>query len=237
MIHKSIIIINKTQKYLFFFHFAGNANKFLKLNIKAVLATNYFPSIEYVRKLILYEVIYIEAWENYQKHSFRNRCQICTSQGRTTLSIPLLKGKNNNCIIKDVKIANYSDWPAHHAKSIKTAYGKSPFYAHYEEWLSPLLTMQKTFLYDLNMVILESIIQLLELSTILNETTSYIRQPIHEYMDLRNAHNPKNSANNLNKTYEQVFSDRLAFVPNLSILDLIFCMGPETTHWLKSIGS
>jgi len=208
-----------------------------KVKFKAILETNYFPSIEYVEKLLDYEVIYIEAWENYQKHSFRNRCQICSAQGRTTLSVPLEKGKNNNCPIKDVKIAYHSDWQINHIKTLKTAYGKSPYFEHYEEWLNPLLSRQESFLYDLNMIILESIIQLLSLPTVLMETNAYIKKPVFEYVDLRNKHDQKNISKLSPKPYEQVFSDRLAFVPNLSILDLIFCMGPETTHWLKSISS
>ena len=204
---------------------------------KAVFITNYFPSIHYFLLGLFHYEIYLEACENYQKHSLRNRCEICTVNGKIRLTVPLVKGKNRQCPIKDVRIAYHHDWPNHHLKTLQTAYGSAPYFCHYMDEISRLLLRRPKFLFDLNKTILDSMFTLLDLSKIVKETSQYDRELPTKINDFRNlAEVEPFSELQLSKyPYEQVFSDRLSFIPNLSILDLILCKGPETAPFLHQI--
>ena len=155
-----------------------------------------------------------------------------------TLSIPLLKGKNQQQAIKDVKIANDQAWIIQHWKSLQTAYGKSPFFMHYADKLKSILDKKHTYLYDLNTELLYAVFSLLHISCQIEFTTSYIKEYKSPVIDLRNLTdllqpNAKSSLSMESHSYPQLFSDRLGFTDNLSILDLLFCLGPDGVRILK----
>lgn len=204
---------------------------------KPVFITNYFPSIKYFFHAIHFQEIYLEAKENYQKHSFRNRCAICTVNGKNLLSVPLEKGKNLQCPIKEVRIAYHSDWTRQHLKTMRTAYGNAPFFHHYIDELETIWSYQFKFLFDLNRQIMESLFKILGLDMVIRETTTYEKESPPEFIDFRDLRNLRHpsTADFALFSYEQVFSDRLPFVPNLSILDLILCKGPETVSFLNQL--
>ncbi len=198
--------------------------------MKALIELQYLPPIAYFSILMKHETIWIEQYENYQKGSYRNRCEIGTSNGTLRLSIPLEKGKNNQTNIRDVKIYNATNWQIQHWRAIQSAYGKSPFFEYYADDLSPYFNKSFNFLFDWNLELLNLTTELIGLSTDFQLNTTYEFNQ-NDFWDYRNTITPKNSLQlpYQPKSYNQVFEDKHGFIPNLSILDLLFCKGPEAT--------
>ena len=175
--------------------------------------------------------IHIEAVDNYQKASFRNRTHIAAPTGHLTLSIPLLKGKNSQMPYQKVLIDNRQPWQRNHWRAITSAYGKSPFFEHYQDALIPLFERKRSYLFDFNLdafLVLKNLLQFDNQTFILSET--YDTYPQNK--DFRNKIRPNRDINLKFVEYVQVFADKTGFAPNLSALDLLFCMGPEAQRYL-----
>ena len=216
-------------------------------NNSLIIEVQYFPPIEYFKQLFQFPHVVIEAHENYQKGSYRNRCHIANSTGIQVLSVPLRKGKNAKQPIREVAIAYDMDWQKQHWQSIRTAYGSAPFWEHYAPQLEPFFLKKWDYLFDLNIAILETFLKILKLKNTVNvsfstdyeinfttkeiiDTPSGVRQ---DGVDLRNKilHNKSDFQG---EKYAQLFQERTGFLPNLSILDLVFCTGPQALTVIKS---
>lgn len=163
-----------------------------------------------------------------------------SSQGALLLSIPLKNGKNSQQKITDVLIDNDSTWNINHLRSIKSCYGKSPYFDFYFSRIKAVLDLKHNFLFDLNLSLINTIINLLNIEEAIEMSTSYLKKMSVDFEDKRNALSPKTKDGRIDsdlnfKQYDQVFSDQIKFEPNLSILDLLFCLGPEAPLYLKSI--
>lgn len=194
----------------------------------ALIEIHYLPSISYFAALQNFDTILLEKHENYVKQSFRNRCFINTSQGSEMLTIPLL-AKHRKTSTSTIRIDYGQKWLNNHCRTFQSAYGRAPFFEYYWEDLHQVLTKKNDFLYDLNYNILSLCLKWLKLKIKLKETIQYEQHPGLGVIDLRNAINSKNYVGS-NKyynpvPYNQVFGNK--FVANLSIIDLIFCVGPE----------
>jgi hypothetical protein len=206
-----------------------------------LLELHYLGSLPYFSKFLLHPTVLLEQHENYRKGSFRNRCVIATANGPLALSIPLLKGKHQQASIRSVRIDNRPDWKLQHWRSIKTAYGNSPFFKYYSEPLKDLYEQPHTHLFDFCFVVQELVLQLLQLQPSLQLSDAYAPTPAPNVLDFRHQLLPKNYADYQDAhytplSYPQVFEDRQGFMPNLSILDLLFCTGPEApAHLLQCI--
>lgn len=198
----------------------------------SLLIIAYYPPISYFSCIKNSKLIYIEAKENYQRQSIRNRCHIQTANGMQTLSIPIKKDKNK--LITSVKIDYSTPWNYKHAHAIKSAYGKTAFFVYfYDELISPLFEKHTT-LFELNMAIIKKCIKLLQLNKTLLLTKKYSTY-YPNLNDLRNDFSKKNPpyiTSYQQKTYIQAFSDRYPFMSNLSILDLLFNTGHEGVLYL-----
>ena len=199
-----------------------------------------FPPVLTIALALKEGKLLIEACENYNKGSFRNKFSVMGSGGTTTLTVPLDKGKNNSKSIKEVTISYAENWQQNHLRTIQTNYGKSPFFEDYFPEIERIYSVDFEYLFDLNQKALDLISQLLSLNLPIDTTNEYqndysLNQS--EIKDYRNIITPKLDAKKYNfKTYPQVFEDRHGFIPNLSILDLLFCMGPESLIVLKETG-
>lgn len=208
---------------------------------KIVIETQYLPSIAFFSFMKHSAEVIIEGQETYQKGSYRNRCDILSSQGRLLLSIPLQSGKHNQLPIREVKIDYTTAWVVNHLRAIKSCYGKSPYIAYYFDHFEQILNQKNKFLFDLNFRLIESIAKALQLETIISISDQYISDYSKKEIDRRGFISPKKKLNiNLDKEfkfspYDQVFSDEISFEPNLSILDLLFCKGPEAILYLNEI--
>jgi hypothetical protein len=187
-----------------------------------------------------YGEIHLEMHETYQKSSLRNRTKILSANGIQTLSVPLKQGKNQHLPIRDVKIAYDEDWMSLHKKSIASAYGGSPFYIHYEEMILSLYDKKIEYLYNWNIATCREMIAILKLDIQLVETVVFQK----EYPDLLDFRKSKANTecpdliSDVDKpSYPQVFGYKMPFYPNLSSLDLLFCLGPYTSEYLRKLAS
>lgn len=178
--------------------------------------------------------IKIERYETYQKMSFRNRTVIAGSNGLINLSVPLEKGRSQKLLIRDIKISYSENWQEQHWRSIKSCYGNSPFFEYYENSLFLQFQQKQVFLLDLNLSLMEWVKKQLKLNAVLEMTEAYQTDPGPEIFDGRNLSKPKTLEEGSEPIrYTQVFEDRIGSQPNLSILDLIFCVGPAANSLLK----
>jgi hypothetical protein len=191
-----------------------------------LLEIQYLPPVQYFALLAKHGTLYLEQHEHYKKGSYRNRCHIAAVNGVQRLSIPLQKGKNQQQPIREVRIAYDEAWRPQHWQAIQTAYGNSPFFEHYADILMPFYKGEKyEFLWDWNYDLFLLLLKILKINIEIKITTHFESKPVSA-LDFRDVVSPKKMNIYEAVYYPQVFEDRLGFLPNLSILDLLFCTGP-----------
>ena len=197
---------------------------------KAIFPIYYFPPISYFKAVVQHRSIWLERCDNYQKQTFRNRCKILNANGVQTLSIPI---KKSGVRASDQKeIFNQLPWQDQHWKSLQVAYRSSAYFEFYEQEFICLFKWRANNLYDFNLLCLEKILSLLSIQLEWTFTNQHNKEYPND-MDYRNSFCPKSKSSSQMPSYIQVFSDRLEFATDLSILDLVFCLGPESVKYLK----
>ena len=184
--------------------------------------------------------VYIEACETYAKQTFRNRCVIATANGTQALTVPVERPADielNRCPIRDLRISDHGRWRQLHWNALQSAYSESPFFEYYADDLRPFFERRYDYLFDYNMAIIETMCELLDVRPDIRLTCDYVPSAfLHPgTIDYREAITPKHPADDPDFTprpYYQVFASRTGFIPNISILDLLFNMGPEGVFWL-----
>jgi len=197
--------------------------------VSTIIESHYFPSVAFFTQLVNKPSIIIEACENYSKGSYRNRCHIAGANGLQRLSVPLKKGKNSQQAIQEVKISYDTNWQHEHWLGIKSAYGKAPFFEFYADGIELFYKKKYETLFELNQTILEHLIQTLGLNIELQLSVEFHKIVDDSVKDLRNTIKP-NSTDFPNfelVEYPQAFLEKHGFLSNLSILDLLFCTGPQ----------
>ncbi|MFA8435158.1 MAG: WbqC family protein [Marinifilaceae bacterium] len=207
-------------------------------NKSILLSTAYFAPIQYYCKLVQYQDVLIEKFENYSKQSYRNRCNIYGANGLLSLSVPIEKASKKKILTKDVRITYDTNWQKLHWKGIESAYKSSPYYEYYIDDIQRFFHKKWDYLLDFNMEIQEELLNILEITPNLSLSEDYIESLPEGMLDLRDGIHPKKSKNMDDphfdaEAYTQVFSDRHGFLPNLSILDAIFNLGPEAISYLE----
>lgn len=206
------------------------------MKIKNVFSSCYLPPINYFKAWILADKCIIDVNEYFVKQTYRNRCTILGADGKLDLVVPIHK-RNSKQLIKDVKLSNDENWQKIHWKSIEAAYRSSPYFEFYEDSFFPFYNKKKhTFLTDFNLELMNTICPLLGISTKINLSQQYI-EPSNEMIDFRAKISPKNKSLNEieQQSYIQVFSDKLGFQKNLSIVDLLFNEGPNSLVYLQKL--
>src|SRR6056297_2606480 len=195
---------------------------------KVLLSTAYLPPLQYFSKLIKYDEIFIEAHENFIKQTYRNRCNIYGANGLLALSIPVKKN-NTKTKIKDITIDYDTNWRKMHWKSIESAYRSSAFFEFYADYLVPFYHKKYQFLIDFNQDLLKMLADQLEINMNIAYTEKYFFPEDTLFDDFRDIIHPKKKLEDPNfkaVEYFQVFSEKHGFIPNLSIIDLLFNLGP-----------
>ena len=198
-----------------------------------IIDIQYFPSVIYYKTLYNITNISFEQYEISRKMSFRNRCLIAGANGIITLSVPMMEGRDRKRIMKDIRVDNSRAWQSQHFKSIVSAYGRSPWFGHYVDALQELYRRPYIYLLDWNLACFEWTIRQLDLSLNISLTERYIpTSQSYGQIDRRNQYIPKNYLDWEPVRYSQVFQEKHGFLPNLSILDLIFCEGKNAKNKL-----
>ena len=188
-----------------------------------ILPVAYMPSVEYVARLLREESV-VDLGEHYIKRSQRNRTQILSANGVMSLTVNVENANRPRQMIKDVRIDYSKRWQHQHWVSIMSAYKSSPYFDHYAHLLEPFYKREWRYLVDYNMEYLSTLLRLLGVEDKVNISEKYVAARDGD-IDLRPKHNEGSTF--VAEPYFQVFSDRMPFVANLSILDLLLCEGPQ----------
>ena len=191
------------------------------------------PIIQYVAIVKSGKVVF-ELCDNYQKQTYRNRCYISGPNGKQLLTVPVihLKSKDKK-LTKDIRIDNGYHWQRIHGKALYTAYRSSPFFEFYIEDFDRIFNKRFDYLIDLNLAVNDVLFNILELRAKIEKTSHYeIKYSTDE--EGRYFINAKDKRHYNLTTYDQVFDQKQAFIPNLSILDLLFNEGPNTLEYLEN---
>jgi len=203
--------------------------------LKFLLHPTYFPGIVHFALLAQHKICW-EIKDNYQKQTYRNRCYICTDQGKHMLSIPIkhVGGEQGRQLYKDVLLDNSYQWQRQHWRTLQTAYRTSPYFEYYEEDLQPLFENKFELLMNFNFETIEVLCKCLQIEMPEEKSISY--QPIPpDHNDARYLVNAKKELPVSQKQYVQVFGERHGFISNLSVLDLLFNEGTSAPAYLESL--
>ncbi len=202
--------------------------------MQIIIETQTFPPVSFFARAIRAEKVLLESHEHYQKRSLRNKCIVLSANGPQVLTIPLKKGKNEQMKISDVRISYDQNWPGKFQKQLQSAYGKSPFFMHYQAELFRILGSGVDRLMELNALLLSFIATKAGIVLDPGQTEDYLEKYSGNYCDLRNCYTLKGSSvSDPAVRYPQVFEHKFGFVPGLSMLDLLFNMGNESLQILK----
>ena len=193
-----------------------------------------FPCTEYIKEVTEYKNIELELYDVFKKMSFQNRYIIAGANNLINLTVPIAGGREQKTLMKEVRIDNSTNWQMKHWRSLTSAYNKAPFFEFYSQDVKRLLFSNEEFLFRFNLKVLEWIFIILKIDSAINFTESFIAH-YEDATDYRNYFLPRSFQNSTNNflSYSQVFENRLGFQPNLSILDLLFCEGPNARHLLN----
>ena len=195
--------------------------------MKVLLPISYLGPVSYYIIILKSENIFFETNEFFVKQSLRNRCNILSANGNQILSIPKERKSADKTKISDIKISNTQNWQKIHWQALLSSYNSSPFFEHYKDNLFDFYHTKQSNLFDLNLKLIQTILSILQIEKKINFTTDYVKK--FDGFDYRNH---KFSSDKIEK-YEQVFSNKFEFYNNLSIIDIIFNLGPETTSYLE----
>jgi len=213
----------------------------LKLERDILLSTAYLPPVQWFAKLVANHNVYIEYYESYHKQTYRNRCVIDSPNGAVSLTVPVEKPADGSRLIKDMRISDHDDWRNKHWHALESSYYNSPFFEFYQDDFRPFYEKKYEFLVDFNEALIMKCLELIGRETTLIHTDSFIDPDdvdsscVH---DFRQIISPKVSLDVdpdfQPRPYYQVFDQGTGFKPNLSIVDLIFNMGPVAVIIMKN---
>ena len=219
----------------------------------ALLAPTYFGPVQWYQKLFRYPRVVIDVCDSYQKQTYRNRCLIAAANGVQALTVPVQSQRSDGGLPSAASpyVSSHGHWQHQHWQALQSAYGDSPFFEYYEDDLRPFFTETDRWplLYDFDEAIRRKLCELLDIQPCVvpppiptplssgKERLSAALSPEGSapFHDFRSAIHPKHAAPDADfqpRRYYQVYEQKHGFLPNLSILDLLFNMGPESVFYL-----
>ena len=197
---------------------------------------HYLPAISYFRQLLAAEALLLDAHEHYPKQTYRNRALVLTAQGPQPLTVPVVDGASATKVrTSDIEIDYRQNWPHRHLRTLQTAYGSSPYFGYYADYFEDVYRQKPARLWDLNLALLRLVLRCLRWPLALETTPAYL-DPAGllppRVLDRRDVLTPRHPAPDTTsqRPYPQVFGP--AFVPGLSVVDLLFMQGPRAGQFL-----
>ena len=188
----------------------------------------YLPPISFFKEIVNLKSVYLCKLTNYQKQTYRNRCLIYSANGMQKLTIPVKHNYESKSYVKS-EIYNELNWQKTHWKAIESAYSSSPFFEHYTDIFFPFYDNKFKLLFDFNYEMLLKILECIEIEIEIENVDK-----IGSFSELNRLLDSKKKRKKYRK-YNQVFDSKNGFITDLSIIDLIFNLGPETNKYLNSI--
>ncbi len=203
-----------------------------------IIPLTYLGPVQLFAHVVNANSVVIEQQAHYQRKTYTNRCSITGANGPLSLTVPVVNIKGSRTLLKDTLISYDMDWQKQHWRSIVSAYNSSPFFEYYADDFAPFYHQKFKYLIDFNMGLFNTLLDELELDVEVTLSEAYIATDNSLADDLRRSIHPKAKPGDdpLYQTneYRQVFSEKYPFVPNLSVIDLLFSKGPETYDILKA---
>lgn len=197
----------------------------------SIFIPTYFAPISQYSEIVKSTKVVFEMEDNFQKQGFRNRCYIYNGNGKQLLTVPVKHAlKEGRKKTKDVLVENNFPWQDQHFKSLKIAYRSSPFFEFYVDEIAHIFEKEYKYLQDLNTDSHLFIANALQIETSFTKTNEYLSAT--NKTDFRALAEIKNQPEKLVAPYIQMFDDKHGFIPNLSILDLLFMEGPNAISYL-----
>ncbi|UYZ65206.1 WbqC family protein [Hymenobacter weizhouensis] len=205
----------------------------------------YNPPIAFFAALVGADTLLLEAQEHYRKQTYRNRCLILTAQGVQPLTVPVVDGNRSEKVkSSEIEIDYRQNWTHRHWRTLQTAYGSSPYFEYYADYLHDLYRQKPALLFDFNVSLLHFYLKCLRFRLPVEFTAEYVSPTSHSLIhslahslieDRRDWLTPKPAAaaepdRTSARPYAQSFGKD--FVPGLSILDLLFMQGPAAGSFL-----
>ena len=227
-----------------------------------LLSSTYFGPVQWYQKLAHGGVCLVERHDHFIKQTYRNRCVIATTQGPQALTVPVESPQGlriDKTEMKDVRVSDHGAWRHLHWQALQSAYGESPFFEYYADDLRPFFERKWEFLFDFNLAITRKMCELLDIEPHMELTDEYINvsecyngcgraqgPPLHDgtpacecdddviedYRDVIRPKHPLPDSGFVARPYYQVYQQKFGFLPNLSILDLLFNEGNEAVLYL-----
>ncbi len=188
----------------------------------------YFGTISYIKALSKAQNICFNSEEHFVKMGFINRTIIASAQGPLNLTIPIVGGRDQKNKLKDIQIDNSTKWQNQHIKSIQSCYKRAPFFEYYEQGIKEIYTSPSINLFDFLVRVQQWVMVQCKNSWSIETDSKETNMPV-----LRDQYFPKNYQTVQDPIrYQQVFEEQIGFIPNLSIVDLLFCCGGKQTQVL-----
>jgi len=194
------------------------------------LGASLFPSyylapISYYARMVKCDTYCIDTDEPYRKQTLRNRCYIASPNGPLALTIPVVKFVPCHTPMRDIRISDHGNWRHLHWNALQSSYGRTPFFEFYADDFAPFYEKKWEFLVDYNQALQEKVCELIGMNSLPHSITPSL------------PHSITSSLPHSITSYYQLFSDRHGFMPDLSIVDLLFNMGPESILYLNNLQS
>ncbi|MFK7756578.1 MAG: WbqC family protein [Flavobacteriales bacterium] len=190
-----------------------------------------FGNVKWWTHFLSTERVQLNGYEYYQKQTWRNRYDILGANGKQSLTIPISKPSGEKVKTKDLQLFHETHWKKVHWRSIKSAYGSSPFWIYYSDQIEELFKKEFTSLQEFSLASIKLIIEELQLD---KEVHIALQKAEESSLDFSKDFKPS-KCDFKNKAYLQVFDDRFPFHENLSVLDVLFNLGPEAEGYLRSL--
>ena len=197
--------------------------------MKVGVCPAYLPSVNYMAWIVAQKKIGFIISNHFQKQTFRNRTSIYGPNGKLNLTIPIVHRKDlDHQLDKNVLIHQETSWQKNHWRSLEASYRSSPFFEFYELNLYPFFHTRQENLMELNIQLILEILSLLEVDSDINKDDEIS-------IEFRALILAKEKTNKSNPIYSQVFANKHGYLDNLSILDLLFNLGPESVDYLMKL--
>lgn len=197
---------------------------------KAVFHAEYFPAVDWYALWLQEEISVIDTSEYFVRKSNRNRCMVNGPNGAIMLSVPLEGGRNQKIRMKDVKIANHEKWATVHWRTLDACYRRTPFFEYFEMELQAIFSRKYNFLVDLNLATLDFYNKALKVKKEVILDSNFTLGATSEIVDYRFQHPLCKPL----EPYMQPFVERNGFIADLSMLDMLFCIGKESLDRIKN---
>jgi len=201
-----------------------------------VASIAYFPPIEFFARAISKNHLILEAHEHYIKQTYRNRMCIASAQGKLDLIIPVNCPQGSKTNITNVLISYDEAWHKKHWHAITSAYKSTPFFDYYADEFYVFYKHKHTDLWSFTTAIIDMCFNLLSTQIKIEKTQTFIHTYPQTTSDCRYTLHPKKEYNKCHfSPYIQLFEEKHGFIPNLSILDILCNLGPESLLYIKNI--